>query len=145
MRAAIPCLDCEPEIRDFGSTVGEENVGGFEVAVDDVPTSQVLESLVDVAQVGPEVRFGDGPLQLEGFLEVTLFAEFGDDVAVVAALEHLVAADDVGVAQLADYGCLLLQQFLQLAGGQLRQPHHLYCQLSVFVGGWVPLPSRQAG
>jgi hypothetical protein len=127
----IPGLDCESEICDFGSTVGEKYVGSFEIAVNYVSTSQVFEPLVDIAEVWPKVRFGDGALQLEGFLEVTLFAEFSDDVAVVAALQYLMTLDDVGVAQLANYRCLLLQQFLQLAGGQLAQPHYLYRQLPV--------------
>jgi hypothetical protein len=75
--------------------------------------------------------FGERSFAFEYFLEGALFAEFGDEVAVVGAFEYFVAADCVGVVEDAGDGDFLLEQFLQFLEGEGAQLHDFDCDLLI--------------
>jgi hypothetical protein len=111
-------LHCEAKVSDLELSLLDENVGGLDVAVYDVATGEVLESLEELTHQGPYFFLGEGCAFLEGFFESAAVAEFGDEVAVIGALEDLRATYHVRMVQRPDDGDLLLQQFFQLLEGQ---------------------------
>lgn len=114
----LPADDGKAEVCDFEDLVREEDVGGLDVAVDDILGGEVLEALVYLANNRPDFFLGQRAALLESFLQIAALAELSDEVAVVGALEDLGAADDVGVVQRPDDRNLLLQQLLQLLEGE---------------------------
>lgn len=85
----------EAEICDFGDSVVAEDIGEFEISVQDLVVEEVVEPIDDFAE------------NLDGFFlcEVFSFLDVGVEVAVVAVLEdevvivggllHIVEFDDV--------------------------------------------------
>ena len=115
----------EPEVRDLGAAVVQEDVGDLEIAVDHVLLGEVEEPLEDVADDGLGLVLLEVAVLAQAGLEVALVAELGDDVAIAVAGEDLVALEDVGVAQLLQHVDLREQQFLQLLALQRLQLHDL--------------------
>jgi hypothetical protein len=103
-------LDGESKVSQFELSVGDEDVGDLDIPVDDAVGGEVAEGLEDrednLGNGGEGERFG----LLEEVVEVASFAELGDDVAVVDAEVDVVKLDDVGVADLAQYGHLALEE-----------------------------------
>ena len=88
------------EIGYLGLSVIDEDIGDFEVTVDDVFLGQIEQSLEDIFDDGGSSVLVEVSLLPESGFEVALVAEFGDDVAVAIAGEDLEAFEDIGVAQL---------------------------------------------
>jgi hypothetical protein len=88
----------EPKVGYFGLGVVHEDVGNFEVPVDDILLREVLQSFEDVLDDGGRLVLVEVPFLAQTGLEVSLVAELGDDVAVAVAGEDLEAAQDVGMA-----------------------------------------------
>ena len=88
------------EIGYLGLSVIDEDIGDFEVTVDDVFLGQIEQSLEDIFDDGGSSVLVEVSLLPESGFEVALVAEFGDDVAVAVAGEDLEAFEDIGVAQL---------------------------------------------
>ena len=109
-------MDCEPEVGYLGDPILEEDVGHFEVPVDDPLGGEVEEALVDVGDDALEAGVVEGAGLLDPGLQVALVAELGDDVAVAVAGENLQAPQDVGVVQLLQHRDLGVEQLLELLG-----------------------------
>jgi hypothetical protein len=103
----------------------EEDVGDFEVAMDDVLFRKILKSLEDVPDDGFGLVLVEVSFLAESGLEVALAAEFGDDVAVAVAGEYLVAFEDVGVVQLFEDVDLGEEEFLEFLALQRLELDYL--------------------
>lgn len=90
---------CEPEICDFGLAVVDEDVGDFEIAMDDVIIGQIDEASENVADVCFCFEFFHGFFGSQFGLQIALVAQLGDNVAVAIAGEDFVALQHVGMLQ----------------------------------------------
>ena len=97
----------------------------------DVFLAQIFQPLVELGRNGKQLSFGEVSFFLEHPLETAALAQFGDEVAVVGALQDLHAAQHMRVVQLPDDGYLLLMQFFQLLEGERVELDHLYCYFLV--------------
>jgi hypothetical protein len=117
---------------------------------------EVFQPLKDISNEGSVFLLTEHSLFLEFLLEGALLAEFSGQIAVVAAFEDLVAADNVGVAERAEDLNLLLEELLHFGGVEGGESDDFEGEGLVWVGEgvlerrWVagctleklPLPSR---
>lgn len=112
----------EAEICEFGSSLVEEDVGGLNIAMDNLSFIQVLQSLVYLKD-----DFPSGLVERQGLLafdhveQVPSVAQLRYYVAVVLGREHLVAFYDVWVVHALDDFDLLHQQVGQPLFSQLLE------------------------
>jgi len=89
----------------------QENVRGFEVAVDDVVLRQVKQTVVHVLDDGVGLGLVEHLFHLEPVFEVSLVAELSDDVAVTIAGEYLEAFEHARVVKFLQDLNLLEEKF----------------------------------
>jgi hypothetical protein len=92
-------------------TVFEKDVGKFDISVNNVLLAEVVEPIVDIFKVRPDLLLGEGASFFEKLLQGSFFTKFGDEIAVVDAFEDLKATDAVGVVEHSGDGDLLVEQF----------------------------------
>jgi hypothetical protein len=98
-----------------------ENIGHLEVPMDYVLIGQILETEINVADDGSGLVFRKISVLPQLTLQISLVAQFGDDVTVSVTCEHFVASQDVGMVELFqdfDFGKKQLLKFFGLQGVQ---------------------------
>lgn len=73
----------------------EEDVGGFEVSVNDAPGVDIVVTVDDLVHEGDGFVFGEAAAAGDEFGEVAAVAEFCDDVGVVFGVIDVVNFYDV--------------------------------------------------
>ncbi len=96
-------VECKAKVCDFGHSLVDEDVGNFEITVDNIFGGKVLEAFVDVGDNVVDFPLLELVLFLDPPLEVSLVAQLGDDVAVSIAGEDLEAVEHVGVVHLLEH------------------------------------------
>lgn len=81
----------------------EEDVGYFEIPVDDILLREIFKSLEDIPDDGFRPMFVHPPLFPQARLQISLVAELGDYIAVSVAREDFEAPEDIGMVQLFEY------------------------------------------
>jgi hypothetical protein len=81
----------------------QEHVGYFQVPVNHIFFCEVIQSFEDILDDGFSPVLVEVSFLPQSGLEISLVAEFGDNVAVPVAGEDLIALEDVGVAELFEY------------------------------------------
>lgn len=81
----------------------QEHIGYFQIPVDDILFCEVIQSLEDILDDGFSPILIEISFLPQSGLEISLVAQFGDDVAIPVAGEDLIALEDVGVAELFEY------------------------------------------
>lgn len=81
----------------------EEDVGYFEIPVDDILLREIFKSLEDIPDDGFRPMFVHPPLFPQARLQISLVAELGDYIAVSVAREDFEASEDIGMVQLFEY------------------------------------------
>lgn len=89
----------KPEVPDLPNPILQEDVSGLQIAMDNAILSQVLQPLRDFIDNLPPVQI---MVFLGVLLEVSSFAELGDEVAVVVRELYIDELEDVGVVELLD-------------------------------------------
>lgn len=89
----------KPKIRNLEHPFLDEDVGRFDIPMDDVAIGEVLESLEELTHQGPYFFLRQRTTFLEGFLQAASLTELGDEVAVVGTFEDLHATDHVRMVQ----------------------------------------------
>jgi hypothetical protein len=117
---------CDPKVDDFDvSFLAEEDIGGFEIAVDDLQGRALVFGLCmcvvecfahfdgDLCGEGPrQWLFGGGGLWLEELTKVDAFDAFHCDVEEVLIISDVVDFDDVGVMELRGETCFSEHELL---------------------------------
>lgn len=80
-----------------------EHIGYFQIPVDDILLSEVIQPFQDIFDDGFSPILIEVSFLSEPGLEISLIAEFCDDVAIPVAGEDLIAFEDVGVTELFEY------------------------------------------
>jgi hypothetical protein len=93
----------ESKVCDLGYSVVSEDVGNFEISVDDILRGEVLQPPEDVGNDAGGLPLLEPGFLLDLGLEVALVAQLGDDVAVAIAGEDLEAAQDVGMVHFLEH------------------------------------------
>ena len=89
--------------------------------MDYVLIGQILETEINVADDGGGLVFRKISVLPQLTLQISLVAQFGDDVTVSVTCEHFVASQDVGMVELFqdfDFGKKQLLKFFGLQGVQ---------------------------
>lgn len=89
-----------------------ENIGNFDVSVDDLVFIEVDESLEDVPDVSLCLSLRKILLFSEFGLQIALVAELGDDVAIAVAGKDVKAPKHARMVQLLQHVDLREKQFL---------------------------------
>ena len=105
--------------------------------MDDIFISQVEEPLENIGDEGVSPTLIHLAVLSESSFEVTITAEFGDDVAVTVAGEYLEAFEDIRVVKALEYIDFGVEQFLELLALQGLQFDYFDCYDFVWVGGAV--------
>ena len=100
---AVLEISREAEVTDFECAVGDEDIGWFEVSVDDILVVHILKASEDVPEEFHCFLLGELLLLLEIGSEVSLCAELGDDIHVVVGLVDVQQFDYVVVLHLLHY------------------------------------------
>ena len=95
----LPALDGESKICDFECIAFEENVGWFDISVNNVFGVEVFESLKDIFDERPGFFFCECSFLFDVLIKSPFFAELGEDVAFFWGFEDIIAFDDVGVIE----------------------------------------------
>lgn len=103
MPSKVLCKFSESEISNFGLSLVEEDVGYFEISVDDVLLWEISESLEDISDDRFCPVLVHPSLFPQARLQISLIAEFRDYIAVSVACEDFEASEDIGVIQLFEY------------------------------------------
>ena len=114
MRTGVLCKLSKTEVSNFGSTVVQEDIGNFQVPVDDIFFSQIEESLKDILDYGLRLELVKVALFAKAGLEVTFVAELSYDVAVSVAGEDLETFEHVRMVEFLQDVNLGKQKFLKL-------------------------------
>lgn len=89
----------KPKVSDLPNPILEEDISGLQIAMDNAMLGQVLQPLRDFIDNLAPVQI---MVLLGVLLEVSSFAELGDEVAVVVRELYVDELEDVGVVQLFD-------------------------------------------
>ena len=85
------------EVSQQGASAAHEDVGQFQIAVQEVPLSHLDKPADDVLGQLEHLGLSEFAALLEQPAEVALVAVLSDDVAVGGLAHHIVAPQDVGV------------------------------------------------
>ena len=88
-------LHRKTKISYFDFALFEEDVGGFEVPMNDRAGVDLVVTVDDLVHEGDGLGLGEGPFVGDGFGEVSSVAELGDDVGVVAGVVNVIDFYDV--------------------------------------------------
>lgn len=89
----------KPEVSDLPNPVLQEDIGGLQIAMHNAMLCQVLQPLRDFIDNLTPVQI---LMFLGVMLEVSSFAEFSNEVAVVVRELYVDELEDVGVVELLD-------------------------------------------
>ena len=122
----------DPEVHDLDlALVGDADVGGLDVAMDDPVAVRVAEPLADLPH-DVELPFqGQGLALLDDLLEVGALDELHRDVGLAAVLAQVVDGDDVAVAQPSRRLRLAQEPRLELRRLRQARDHGLERDLAV--------------
>lgn len=80
----------------------QEDVGDLQIAMDHAKTGQIDESLQNISEYRGHLSLCESPLFFGQDVEVPTVAHFGDDEAVMIAVDDVVATDAVGVIKFCE-------------------------------------------
>lgn len=106
------CLLGKAEVGNFDRFVPEEDVGRFEVAMEETMFCDMQETHEDLSDEGESFFFRQFVSLFEQVLQISLVAELSDDVAIVSSTENVVALEHVGVVEFLEGFDLTLQHTL---------------------------------
>ncbi len=115
----------ESEVSNSGSIVGEEDVGSFEVSMDD---EFVLDGEIAVSDISGNaecLELVEASLLLDVLLEISILAVLSHDIDVVLGHEYFDGPEDVGVVEGSQGVDLVIQQVFFDFTLNLRQLQHL--------------------
>ena len=105
--------------------------------MDDIFISQVEEPFQNIGDEGVGPAFIHLAVLSESGFQVTIAAEFSDDVTVTVAGEYLEAFEDIGMVKALEYIDFGVEQFFELLALQGLQLDYFDCYDFVWVGGAV--------
>lgn len=100
---------CETEISNLGLTTFKKNIGGFDIPVHDVFGVEVPKSLKDIFDEGIDLVLSESSFKFEFFLQSSFRAQFGDEIAMIDAFQHLIATDGIVMVKLSWDGDFLFE------------------------------------
>ena len=89
----------EPEVGDDSVAFAHEDVGEFEVSVEESSFTHFDESTDDVFEEFEGLRFGNFAFLFDEFAEISLIAELSDDVTMWRFANNIEAFEDVGMIE----------------------------------------------
>ena len=102
----------EAEIGDFGDSIVPEDIGQFQIPVEDLIFVEVVETVDALAENLNGLLLGEEPSFLDVGIEITFVAKLEDEVVVIAGFLHIVQFDDVvAFAALEDFDLALEELF----------------------------------
>lgn len=98
MGAEVIDVLCKAEVADFVDSFVDEDVGGFEISVDYFFLDEFVEAAEDLADDVEDLILFE-LLAFHHFLEVSVFAELGDDVQAIFGTQYVLELHNVGVVE----------------------------------------------